>query len=87
MKLSKSTWNRFFIEPTTAPGGAYVAVVWRRQWQEWEVTPSWNLAADYHTTDATDALDTMEAMLRSKQAADHKETAPADCLCAVCLPH
>ncbi len=87
MKLSKSVCNRLFVTPGTEPFGVSVAIIWRRAWQEWEVIPSWNLDADYHTTDATDAIDTAHAMIHSKQAADHKETAPADCLCAVCLPH
>lgn len=87
MQLTKSKWNRLFVHPEQAPGGCYVALTWKREWQEWCVCPSWNGDADYFTNDSDDAIATAYHMIEQKQASEHRETAPADCLCAVCIPH
>jgi len=93
MKLIKSKTNRLFVHPVGAPYGLgapygqYVSIDWERDYQEWRVQPSWALEADYHTTDADDAVGTAHHMIHLKLNAEHRDTAPADCLCAVCIPH
>lgn len=87
MKLIKSKWNRLFLNPETAPGGAYVCITWKREVREWQVWPSWANWADYYTNDADDALGTAHLMLDQKRDSDHRATAPADCVCNACVGH
>lgn len=87
MKLTKSKWNRLYLDPTTAPHGQFVCLSWSPLWKEWSVWPSWAVEADYHTNDADDAVGTANLMLQGKRDADHRATAPADCLCSACVGH
>jgi hypothetical protein len=87
MKLIKSKWNRVFVHPEDAPGGLYVGIKWLRDVQEWFVWPSWSALGDYYTDDSADAIATAHHMVALKLNQEHAETAPADCLCNVCIPH
>jgi uncharacterized protein YhjY with autotransporter beta-barrel domain len=87
MKLTKSKWNRLFVRPELGIYGPYIAIRWNRDWDEWVVWSSLDADSDYHTADADDALATAYHMVQLKQDQEHRETAPADCLCNVCIPH
>lgn len=87
MKLVKSKWNRFFVHPAQKPAGLFVCVQWDAPRNGWHVWPSWAIEADYRTADADDAVATAYQIVDLKLNAEHREVAPANCLCHVCIPH
>jgi hypothetical protein len=87
MKLVKSKWNRFFVYPAGAPYGLFVCVAWIHATNEWHVWPSWAIEADYRTADADDAVCMAYEIVGLKVNAEHREFAPADCVCNVCVGH